>query len=227
MTGVRTFLIPLVVLALWTQGFCGIAQTGPHDFQKWEKEIAAFEKMDAIHPPAQGGVVFIGSSTIRFWSSLAADYPGVPVINRGFGGSEIVDSTHFAPRILYPYHPRKVFLRAGGNDLWAGKTPDQVFHDFQDFATAVHAHLPQAIIYFISWSPSVARWREHEEERQLNALVAGYVAKTSYLIYIETYDIPLGPDNLPRPSLYRPDGLHFDAAGYRLLADRVRPYVVN
>src|SRR5207248_7013312 len=64
------------------------------------------------------GLVFIGSSTVRMWKSLALDFPQQRVINRGFGGSEIVDSTHFAERVIFPYAPRMVLLRAGGNDLW-------------------------------------------------------------------------------------------------------------
>ena len=196
-----------------------------HDFAKWESEISAFERQDATNPPPQGGIVFIGSSTIRFWTTLAQDYPSEPVINRGFGGSEIVDSTHFAPRILFPYQPRKVFLRAGGNDLWDGKSVDQVFADFKEFAETVHAKLPTAKIYYISWSPSIQRWSQHDKEKELNSLVAGYIADKSYLQYIETYDLPLGDDGKPRAELYRVDGLHFDAAGYKLLAARVRPFV--
>jgi lysophospholipase L1-like esterase len=196
-----------------------------HNFAIWEPEISAFERSDAANPPPKHGIVFIGSSTIRFWTTLAQDYPGQPVINRGFGGSEIVDSTHFADRILFPYEPSKVFFRAGGNDLWAGKTVDQVFTDFKEFAETVHAHLPAAKIYDISWSPSIARWRQHDQEKQLNSLIAGYIAGKPWLQYIETYDLPLGPDGLPVRKLFRADGLHFNAAGYRLLVERVRPFV--
>ncbi len=219
----RTLIVTVLL------GFLGQAraqeQPQPHNFAKWEREISAFERRDATNPPPKNGIVFIGSSTIRFWSTLAQDFPGQPVINRGFGGSEIVDSTYFAPRILFPYEPRKVFLRAGGNDLWAGKSVDQVFHDFKEFAETVHEHLPSAKIYYISWSPSVARWREHDQEKELNARVAGYIAGKTYLQYIETYDLPLGPGGKPLAKWFRADGLHFNADGYKLLAARVRPFV--
>jgi lysophospholipase L1-like esterase len=196
-----------------------------HNFAQWEKEISAYEHQDATSPPPKGGIVFIGSSTIRFWDTLAQDFPGEPVINRGFGGSELADSTHFAPRILFPYEPRKVFLRAGGNDLANGKSVEQVFADFKEFANTVHARLPAAKIYYISWSPSILRWRQHDKEKELNSLVAGYIADKPYLRYIETYDLPLGADGKPRAELLRFDGLHFNHAGYKLLAARVRPYV--
>src|SRR5437660_1738407 len=92
----------------------------PHNFAKWEKEISAYEASDRTNAPPKGGIVFIGSSTIRLWKTLPQDFPGYNVINRGFGGSEIIDSAHFADRIIFPYEPRMVLLRAGGNDLSAG-----------------------------------------------------------------------------------------------------------
>jgi lysophospholipase L1-like esterase len=217
----------IVLLAFLTFLHTALGDDTNHNFAQWENEISAYERKDATNPPPKGGIVFIGSSTIRLWKTLAKDYPGEPVINRGFGGSEIVDSTHFAPRILFPYEPRKVFFRAGGNDLWNGKSVDQVFADFKEFAGTVHARLPEAKIYYISWSPSIRRWQEHDQEKELNTLVAGYIADKPYLRYIETYDLPLGPDGQPRAGLYIADGLHFDAAGYKLLAARVRPYVLE
>ena len=113
-----------------------------HNFAQWENEIAAFEQSDLTNPPPKGAVEFLGSSTIRRWTTLAQDFPGQPVYNRGFGGSEVADSTHFAPRIVFPYAPRMIIFRAGGNDLAAGKSPEQVFANFQEFVAAVHAKLP-------------------------------------------------------------------------------------
>ena len=72
------------------------------------------------------------------------------MFNRGFGGSELCDATHFADRIIFPDAPRKIFLRAGGNDIANGKSPEQVFADFQEFVAVIQAKLPATEIYFIS-----------------------------------------------------------------------------
>lgn len=181
--------------------------------------------MDATNPPPKDGIEFIGSSTIGRWKTLARDFPAQPVFDRGFGGSEIVDATHFADRIIFPYAPRQIFFRAGGNDLWAGKSPEQVFADYQEFVTLVHKKLPATEIFFISLSPSPARWKQHEEEKTLNVMVAGFIRDKPWLKYIETYDIPLDAQGRPRPDLFVADKLHFNAAGYQLLAARVRPFV--
>jgi hypothetical protein len=69
---------------------------------RWERTIEAFEKADKHSPPPQRAVLFVGSSSIRFWKTLAADFPQYRVINRGFGGSQIADSAAFADRIVIP-----------------------------------------------------------------------------------------------------------------------------
>ena len=200
----------------------GAETNGVHNFARWENEVAAFERHAATNPPAKGSYVFIGSSTVRLWKTLEQDLPGLPVVNRGFGGSEIVDSTHFAPRVIFPYAPKAVVLRAGGNDLNAGKSVEQVFADYQEFVAVVHAKLPDAKIVFISLSPSVARWSQHEKEKALNALVEKFVAGKPFLQYLETYDVPLQADGTPRVELFLGDKLHFNADGYKLFAERVR-----
>jgi lysophospholipase L1-like esterase len=169
--------------------------------------------------------LFIGSSTVRLWKTLAQDFPNAAVINRGFGGTEIVDSTHFADRLIFPHAPKQIFLRAGGNDLWAGKTPELIFTEFKDFVATVHAKLPETEIIFIGLSPSPSRWSQAHREKALNDLVAGFVKGKPRLNYVETYDLTLGADGKPRPELFVSDMLHFNADGYKLFADRVRPAV--
>src|SRR4051812_28063834 len=174
----------------------------PHDSSRWEKAIAAFEAEDKTHPPPKGALLFIGSSTIVRWKTLAQDYPEHQVINRGFGGSQIADSVNFADRIIIPYAPRAVFLRAGGNDFNAGKSVEQVFNDYKAFVAKIQAKLPGTDIFFIGLSPSNARWKQHEQERELNNVVHGYIEGKPHLKYIETYDMVLGADGKPREDLF-------------------------
>src|ERR1041385_1402048 len=165
--------------------FSSVTAASAHDFDKWEKDIAAFEQSDRTNPPPKGALLFIGSSTIKLWKTLAQDFPEHRVINRGFGGSQIVDSTHFAERIIFPYEPRMIFLRAGGNDLWAGKSAEQVFSEFKEFVRKIHAKLPNTEIVFISLSPSIARWKQADKEKALNAMVEESLKQTPYVKYID------------------------------------------
>ena len=222
MTSQKLSLFALLTIGL--RSVAGGAETD-HDFARWEKDIAAFEQQDRTNPPPKGALLFIGSSTIRLWKSLAEDFPQHRVINRGFGGSEIVDATHFAGQIVLPYEPKMVFLRAGGNDLWAGKSPEQVFADFKEFVAAIHAKLPETEIVFISLSPSIARWRQADKEKAINSFVQDYARRMPLVKFIDAWSVPLGADSQPRPELFLADKLHFNAAGYKLLVDRVRPYL--
>ena len=198
------------------------AEPPENDYARWEKDIAAFESSDAVHPPPKGALLFVGSSTVRMWSTLAQDFPRRQIVNRGFGGSQIEDATRFAPRIIFPCAPRAIYLRAGGNDLWAGKSVEQVFADFKEFVATIHAKLPETDIVFISLSPSIARWKQANETKALNMLVSDFVKGKARLRYIETYDSTLGPDGQIRPELFLKDGLHFNTEGYKVLAALVR-----
>jgi lysophospholipase L1-like esterase len=199
------------------------ATAKPHDSSRWEKDIAAFEAMDRTSPPPKGGVLFIGSSTIRLWKTLATDFPNHQVINRGFGGSHIADSTNFAERIIFPYEPRMIFLRAGGNDIHAGKSPEQVFEDYKAFVAKVHARLPKTPIVYITACPTPSRWADWDKTSKLHALIKAYTRWRSYLKFVDTDDMTLGANGLPREDLFVKDRLHLNAEGYLLLADRVRP----
>ena len=218
-------VLPLICL-LFTGGLpAARGADAPHDFGKWEKEIGAFAASDRTNPPPTNALLFVGSSTIRLWTTLATDFPGQPVINRGFGGSEIVDSTHFADRIVFPYAPRAIFFRAGGNDIAAGKTPESVFADFKEFVETIHARLPAVDIFFISWNPTPSRWQNRDKEKILNESVEEYARRVPHLKFIEASTMVLGADGKPRVELFRADQLHFNAAGYQLLAERVRPFL--
>ncbi len=195
------------------------------NYSVWDKEIAAIEAADRENPPPKGGIIFIGSSTIKRWKTLAADFPGHKVINRGFGGSEIVDSTHFADRLIFPHEPKQIFLRAGGNDLHAGRLPREVAEDFVEFVRVVHSRLPKTEILFIGLNPAPARWSEGDKNRELNRLVRETALNLPRVGYVDAWDISLGPDGQARPELFVADRLHFSAEGYKLLVERVRPFL--
>jgi lysophospholipase L1-like esterase len=196
-----------------------------HDFARWDKEIAAYEAADRTNPPPKGAALFTGSSTIRLWKTLATDFPDHKIINRGFGGSEIVDATHFADRIIFPYEPKQIFLRAGGNDIHGGRLPEQVAADFADFVRVVHNRLPNAEIVYIAVNPAPARWGENDKYRALNKQIREQAVHLTRVSFVDAYDISLTNDGRGRPELFIADRLHFNAHGYKLLAETVRPYL--
>lgn len=191
----------------------------------WEQDMQRFAQADAAHPPRPGGVLFVGSSSIRFWTSLAKDFPGVDTLNRGFGGSEIRDSTWYADRIVVPYKPRLIVFYAGDNDLNSGRSPQQLRDDFLAFVTRVRRDLPNTRIAYIAIKPSPARAALLPQVAQANALIRKAAAGLKQVDFIDVYTPMLGADGQPRADLFGPDHLHMNAAGYALWRDIVRPYL--
>ena len=114
------------------------------DLAKWEGEIRAFEEADRQSPPPTGGIVFAGSSSIRLWTSVKDDFASLPVLNRGFGGSQIREVTAFADRIVIPYRPRLIVFYCGSNDVMAGRTVPEVVDDFKAYVASAQRRCGQS-----------------------------------------------------------------------------------
>jgi lysophospholipase L1-like esterase len=223
----RGHAVPLALASLVTLVACLLPSALAEekaDFARWEKDIAAFEKQDRDNPPPKNAVVFVGSSSIRMWN-LPRSFPDTEVINRGFGGSQLADAAHFAPRIVVKYEPRLVVLYAGDNDIAAGKGPERVAADFRDFVGAVRKGLPKARILFLSIKPSPRRWALREKAAKANALIEEQCKQDEGLLYLDVATPLLGKDGRPRPELFREDGLHLNARGYELWAAVLRPHL--
>ncbi len=192
----------------------------------WEQDMQRFAAEDAVAMPPPGSVLFVGSSSIRLWHTLAADFPGVPVINRGFGGSEIRDSTWYAGRIIVPYAPRQVLIYAGDNDLFSGRTPAQLRDDFRAFVARVHRDLPQARIAYISNKPSPSRAHLLAAQREANALIKAEAIRMK-LDFIDIFTPMLDAQRQPREDLFIEDRLHMNAAGYEIWRKTITPYLTD
>lgn len=182
---------------------------------KWEDDIAGFEAADRESPPAAGGVLFVGSSSIRRWK-LERWFPELDAINRGFGGSQIADVNRYAERIVVPYRPRKIVFYAGDNDINAKKSPEQVAADFKVFVAMVQGSLPDTEIHFIAIKPSLKRWDQFADQERANRLIQAMCASDARLNYIDVVTPMRGDDGQPLPELFADDGLHLNDTGYRL-----------
>lgn len=194
---------------------------------RWHNELAAFARADQERFPAPGGVVFVGSSTVRMWTRLQHDFPRVPggVVNRGFGGSTLNDCSLFARDLVVRYRPRQVVLYAGDNDLAEGRTPLQVLDSFARFANAVRAELPDTRISFVSVKPSPSREQLLPQIRETNHVVSAYLNLLPNSEFIDIYTPMLGADGRPRMELFRGDRLHMTDEGYRLWQSVIGPHL--
>lgn len=194
----------------------------------WETEIEAYEAADAVERPSPGSVVFIGSSSIRRWETLSEDMAPMQVLNRGFGGSVIAQSTHFADRVVLPYEPSAVVMYAGDNDIaFGGVSADCALRDYEAFVQKIWEGAPGTPIYYISIKPSPARWSNWDEMKRANALIEARTVTESALHFIDVSEAMLVEAGEPDPSLYALDGLHLSVAGYELWTSLVRPRLLS
>lgn len=192
----------------------------------FEAEIAAFERADAKAPPPSDALLFIGSSSFRMWSHLAEDFPAHVVINRGFGGSQLSDSVHYAPRIVWPYRPRMILLYAGDNDLAEGKTPERIEADWIEFVRVVRQK-SAAPIAFVSIKPSPARAALMPLAHQTNERIRRWCEEHpgDKVLFIDVWHAMLDAQGQPRAELFGDDRLHLNRQGYVLWKRIVAPHL--
>lgn len=194
---------------------------------RFEKEIAAFEQEDRENPPPANPILFIGSSSIRMWKTLAEDMAPLPVINRGFGGSHASDAIYYFDRIVLPYRPKAIVFYEGDNDIASGKPPQMVFDDFKTFVDLVRTNLPGTPVFYLPIKPSVSRWGVWNEMSEANQLIKEYTDKQKDLHYLDTASVMLDKNGVVRRDIFLDDNLHMNALGYDLWTGVVKPALVK
>jgi lysophospholipase L1-like esterase len=205
----------------------GNAHAQPRGPEQWRPEITKLVAGDAANPPPQHAVLFAGSSSIHMWTTLAEDFPGVPTINRGFGGSVIADSTYYVDRIVVPYHPKLIVMYDGDNDIYEGHTPGQVVDDFKAFVARVRRDLPDVAIAYLSIKPSVARASLWPQMHAANDGIALWAHTQKDVTFVDAAAKMFDAHGKPRPELFREDGLHMRPAGYAIWIGALKPVLAR
>jgi GDSL-like Lipase/Acylhydrolase family len=220
-------LLGLLVLGLsWPvwQLYGEIQKARSEDPLVWEEAIHSLEaKTRGKYDPGQG-VVFIGSSSIRLWDSLADDMSPMPVIQHGFGGAKLNDVVHYAERLVNAYQPRAVVVFAGTNDIEpaASKSPEVLLASYQAFVGKVRASQPALPIFYIGITPSPRRWSVWPIAQSTNRLIEAWSAADPNLHFIDTSDALLASNGEPDEDNYLFDGLHLSKRGYRIWREIIR-----
>jgi lysophospholipase L1-like esterase len=210
-------LLAIALCALCLPAAAG-AQSG------WTEEMAAFSAEDKARPFAEGGILFVGSSSIRLWD-LQRSFPGMSILNRGFGGSHISDSIEHADVLILRHRPRLVVFYAGDNDIASGKPPATVVADFRTLVRRIHQALPKARIAFIGIKPSPQRWKLIDRVRAANAQIRRFAETDERIAFVDVDGPMLGWNERPRVDLFVADGLHLSPKGYELWTALVRPFL--
>ena len=212
-----------MLLATVCCGAFAIAEVTDPDPRRFEESIEAFAAWDRKNSFPEAAILFVGSSSIRLWPT-AETFPGKPIINRGFGGSELSDVIHFYDRVIKPYAPARIFLYAGDNDIAGGKSAGQVFYDYKELVEMVRSDFPNTELIFISIKPSKQRWDKWPIMSAANGMIREYADKHSNCGYADLANPLLGDDGRPR-DVFEDDGLHLNAEGYLLWQQALAPHL--
>ncbi|MGM0944585.1 MAG: GDSL-type esterase/lipase family protein [Bacteroidota bacterium] len=195
------------------------AQTLPY-----EQEVKSLSaKIDSVGWSA-GGIVFTGSSTIRMWKDLSADFPEHPLINTGFGGSQAKDLQRFLYPLVLRFEPSRVFIYEGDNDIWADVSAQEIIHTFEDILSRIHLANPQTEIYLIGAKPSPSRWEKAGNYQEFNKQLEDLSNRKEKVTFVDTWAALTDADGRPRPQLYLNDQLHLNDEGYLIWKGIFRPY---
>lgn len=190
-------------------------------------EIRDFDHQDSLNFPKANGILFIGSSSIRKWTDLEQRFPNAPIIRRGVGGCEISQLVkYYTPYILLPYHPTKIFIYAGENDIAAGESADSVFTNFKDLYALIRKNLPDAKLYYMSMKHSPSRVKFLPEFIKGNQLIKDYLADKPNSLFLDmnTVIYKKGTDEADA-TLFEGDMLHLNSKGYDRWQTILTPYV--
>jgi lysophospholipase L1-like esterase len=218
-------LLALSVL-LWASAPPLTAQVADPDPQRFAEDFAEFASWDAKNSVPRDAILFVGSSSIVRWDTAKA-FPGLPIINRGFGGSQASDATHWVSEAVLKYDPAVVVYYEGDNDTGAGKKAPQILADVREFAEAVLADDPDTQVVLLSIKPSLLRWNVWSEAVAANELIKSYAQGNPSLHYVDVGTPMLGPDGQPVPAHFVSDGLHMTQAGYDVWNRVVGPVLAS
>ena len=192
---------------------------------RYEDEIRIFEIVDHFQPPPDSVILFTGSSTIRRWYDMEYFLPGITLLNRGFGGSTMMDLNLYADRIVFPYKPSRIFVYEGDNDIAGGTDPAEFIEECTTFIHNCAEHVPEADLFFISIKPSLARIKNWEEMQDANRMLSDLANRYEKVHFIDVSEFMLNADGRPRNDIFVEDGLHLNVKGYGILAEAIKPFI--
>jgi hypothetical protein len=199
------------------------------EVRSWENDIQKFEQLDKSDKYPQDAILFAGSSSIRFWTSLEKDMVPYHVIQRGYGGAKLSDFAVYADRIFDPHQCRAIVLFIA-NDITGSsqdKTPENVAALFRNVLKTIRKTHPVTPVFWISITPTVLRWKVWPEIEKANSLIKEICDKKKNTYFIKTDFAFLSENGLPKDELFRDDKLHLTEKGYAVWTEIIKKELNN
>lgn len=192
----------------------------------WQ-DIQELKKKDQQTPPQKDAILLIGSSSFTKWQDVSDYFPGKTIINRGFGGSRLIDLNYFSEDLLSPYQPKQIIVYCGENDFADDKNlkADVVVERFKTFYQKIRSKFPNIEVDYISikYSPS----REHlwPQMKEANKKIKKFMKKEKKAEFIDITKVMNDSKGNIRKDIFVEDMLHMTPEGYRLWTSVMNPYM--
>ncbi len=219
--GAKAFLI-IVALLVCTNS--AQAQHPPY----WD-EIQNFKQQDSLSAPLKKAILFVGSSSFRMWKDVQQDFPHYNIINRGFGGSSLLDVIHYADDIIFPYHSKQIIIYCGENDLASSDsiTAKIVFERFVTLYKMISNENKKVNVVFVSIKPSPSRQSIQGKVIESNNMIASFLKKKRNTAFVNVYDLMIDAHGEPKKELFLQDMLHMNPDGYAIWKKAIEPYLLK
>jgi lysophospholipase L1-like esterase len=203
-------------------------------------DIQNFKKQDSIHFPPKNAILFLGSSSFTKWTDVQLYFLGYTIINRGFGGSTLLDQIRYANDIIFPYEPKQIIIYCGENDLASSDsvTAQMVFDRFKELYQMIREKT-KAPVAFISLKPSPSRRHLFLKMRGANLMIMLFMAeqdpkamlRSSFYSgpakFIDIQNKMLNEKGEPIPEIFLEDSLHMNEKGYAIWKKEIEPYLIK
>jgi lysophospholipase L1-like esterase len=188
-------------------------------------DILHFKKQDSVHFPAKKAILFIGSSSFTKWTDVQDYFPSHHIINRGFGGSTLVDVIRYTDDIAFPYKPKQVVIYCGENDVASSDTisVETVVNRFITLFDMIRGKYKKMPVVFISMKPSPSREKFLPKMQAANAAIKAFLNTKKRAVFVDVYPLMLDVEGKPRKELFVEDMLHMNKSGYEIWQKALEP----
>lgn len=196
----------------------------------FQNEIDAFKKQDSIQSPPKHPILFVGSSSFTKWKTINNDFPGYPILNRGFGGSSLTDLIHFANETIFKYKPKQVYIYCGENDLAmdTSLTPGMLLERYKKLHGMIREKLGKKLpVVFISIKPSIARWKLEKSFIAANEMIKSFLQSDKYASYLDVHLPMLDDKHVVLKDIFVQDNLHMNEKGYAIWIKVIKPTLLK
>jgi len=192
----------------------------------WD-DIQSFKRQDSANFPGTNKILFVGSSSFTNWKDVQTYFPSYPIINRGFGGSTLVDQIRYIKDVVYPYKPKQIIIYCGENDLASSDTVSArtVYNRFRQLFNLIRAKFPNVPLLYVSMKPSPSRVLLMPKMREGNKLIMDFLKTKKQTGFIDVYKDMIDDEGKPRQELFLDDNLHMNKTGYAIWKKAIEPYL--